>query len=85
LAEVVRTIPPLSEGLPGWVQAGEASGNLAGMLQHAGHRYRQQWDRLVTRALTLLEPLLLLVVGGFVLLIALAILLPVLALNKTLM
>lgn len=85
LADAVRAIPPLSGSLPGWIQAGEASGKLEDLLESAGNRFQQQWDRLIARSLSILEPLLILAVGGFVLVIALSILLPILSLNKTLM
>lgn len=85
LADAVRTIPPLSASLPGWIQAGEASGKLENLLQNAADRFQQQWDRLITRSISILEPLLILAVGGFVLAVALSILLPVLSLNRTLM
>jgi type II secretory pathway component PulF len=82
LAEAVRAIEPLSASLPGWIQAGEASGKLENLLENAGDRYQQQWDRLISRGLSVLEPLLILAVGLFVLLIALSILLPVMSLNQ---
>lgn len=85
LAEAVRRVEPLAGSLPGWIQAGEASGQLEGLLENAGTRFQQYWDRLVSRSLAFLEPVLILCVGVFVLLIALAILLPVLSLNRSLM
>ena len=84
LAMALRTIEPLNTSLPAWVQAGEAGGDLAALLEHAAERYQQQWDRLLTRTMSLIEPLLILLVGLFVLLIALAILLPILSMNQTL-
>jgi type II secretory pathway component PulF len=54
------------------------------MLAGAAARYRQQWERWVRRFLALLEPALLLVVGLFVLLVALAVLMPVLSMNSQL-
>ncbi|MBN1674449.1 MAG: type II secretion system F family protein [Kiritimatiellae bacterium] len=84
-ADALRRIPLLSESLPGWVQAGEASGNLPQMLDNAAARYQRRWERFVTRGLTVLEPALILLVGGFVLLVTLSILLAVLAMNQTLM
>lgn len=84
LAAGLREIPPLRASLPGWVEAGEASGDLSTMLESAGHRYQQQWDRIVNRFLALLEPVLVLVVGAFVLVVALSILLPVLSMNQQL-
>ena len=84
LAAGLREIPPLQASLPGWVEAGEASGDLSAMLESAGLRYQQQWDRVVSRFLALLEPVLVLIVGAFVLLVALSILLPVLSMNQQL-
>ncbi|TAN36010.1 MAG: type II secretion system F family protein [Verrucomicrobia bacterium] len=84
LAATLRTIEPLNTSLPAWVQAGEAGGDLAALLEHAAERYQQQWDRLMTRTMSLIEPALILLVGVFVLLIALAILLPILSMNQTL-
>lgn len=84
LADALRGIPPLQASLPGWVEAGEASGDVSGLLESAGTRYQQQWDRIVNRFLALLEPVLVLVIGGFVLLVALSILMPVLSMNSKL-
>jgi len=83
LSECLETISPLADLLPGWVRIGEESGDLAGLLEHAAGRCADRWDRYVSRALALLEPGLLLVVGVFVLLITLAVLLPVLSLTQT--
>lgn len=85
LSDAVRRIPPLRTSLPGWIEAGEASGDLAGMLECAADRYQRQWDRLVSRGLSVLEPVLVILVGGFVLLVALSILLPILSMNKQLL
>lgn len=84
LAAALRGIDPLNISLPAWVQAGEAGGDLPALLEHAAERYQQQWDRLMTRTMSLIEPTLILLVGVFVLLIALAILLPILSMNQTL-
>lgn len=84
LADALRQIPPLAGSLPVWIQAGEAGGKLSVLLEHAADRYQQQWDRLIARSLGLLEPLLIVLVGGFVLLVALATLLPIMSLNQTL-
>ena len=83
LSEAIGRIPPLSSALPEWVQIGEESGDLAGMLEHAGNRTAEHWDRYVSRALALLEPALLLVIGVFVLLVTLSVLLPVLSLTQS--
>lgn len=84
LVEVIRGIQPLHPSLAAWVQAGEAGGDLAGLLDHAAQRFQQNWDRLASRGMTFLEIGLTLAVGLFVTLIALAVLLPVLQMNKAL-
>lgn len=82
LADAVRKIPPLSETLPGWIQAGEAGGNLESLLRNAGERYQRQWLRFITRSLGLLEPVIILLLGIFVLLVALAVLMPIISANQ---
>ena len=82
VADAVRSIPPLGESLPLWIQAGEASGKLESLLQNAGDRFQQQWERQISRAVAVVEPILILAVGGFVLLVALSVLLPILSLNQ---
>jgi general secretion pathway protein F len=81
LSQAIRAVPPL-ESLTGWVKAGEASGDLTALLDKAADRLQQRWQTYLTRTTSLLEPVLILMVGVFVLLIALAILLPVLSLNQ---
>ncbi|MBI2441889.1 MAG: type II secretion system F family protein [Lentisphaerae bacterium] len=83
LAEMLRRIAPFSS-LAGWVQVGEASGELAPLLESAADRLEQQWDRFLTRRMSVLEPILILIIGVFVLLVVLAILLPILTLNQRL-
>ncbi|MFT5121472.1 MAG: general secretion pathway protein F [Kiritimatiellia bacterium] len=85
LADAVSAIPPLSETLPGWIRAGEASGEVPGLLLNAARRYQQAWERSIARMLSLMEPVIILVVGLFVLMIALAVLLPLLTLNKAIL
>lgn len=85
LADALRGVPPLAALLPGWVQVGEASGSLAVFLGRAADRYQRQWDRFMARGMALLEPALIVVVGGFVLLVTLSVLLPILAMNNVLM
>ena len=85
LVEVIRGIRPLHPSLAAWVQAGEAGGNLKGLLDSAAQRFQQSWDRLATRGMLVLEIGITLVVGLFVTLIALAVLLPILQMNKGIM
>ncbi len=84
LADALRRMPPLAGSLPGWVQAGEASGSLSDMLGAAARQQQDHWERNVARAAALVEPLLIVALGAFVFLIALAILLPILQLNRSL-
>lgn len=85
LSDAVRRIEPLNDVLPGWIQAGEASGALPDLLAKAAMRYQLRWQRMIGRSLEVLEPVLIILVGGLVLLLALAVLAPVLSLNSSLM
>ena len=82
IADALRRVVPLSRFLPGWIQTGETSGSLDRMLDRAADRCQEQWTRFVARRLALLEPALILVIGAVVLTVAVAIILPVLALNR---
>ncbi len=83
-AGALRAIPPLAYYLPGWVEAGDESNNIGGLLENAIARLEFQWKQSLERALRILEPMILVVVGLFVFLIALAILQPIMALNRSL-
>lgn len=82
LADVVRSIRALHPSLAAWVRAGQGGGDLVGLLDNAAVRLRQSWDQRASRSVALLEIALTLVVGILVALVALAILLPVLQMNK---
>lgn len=84
LSDALTRIPPLSGTLPGWVRAGEASGDLQGMLEHAAARSQQVWERWITRTMTMVESSLVIVVGVFVFILALSIIMPILSLNQVL-
>ena len=84
LADAMRRIPPLARSLPAWIQAGEASGALERLLDTASNAYQHQWNRYVSRTLSWLEPILILAIGIFVLLVTLSVLLPIISLNQTL-
>ncbi|MCX7591757.1 MAG: type II secretion system F family protein, partial [Kiritimatiellae bacterium] len=84
LSEAVRRIGPLSGGLPGWIQTGEAGGGLADLLERAADRYEMRWERFLERSVTVMEPLLILLIGGFVLTVTLSVLLPILSLSQML-
>ena len=74
-----RAFPPLMVHL---VASGEMSGKLEQMLQRAAHLETQALERRLAVFLTLLEPVMILVMGGIVLLIVLAILLPIIEINQ---
>jgi len=82
LSESIRRIPPLARSLPGWIRIGETSGDLERLLESAEQRYQYHWDTFIAKCLSFLEPLLILLIGGFVLLVTLSVLLPVLSLTK---
>ena len=71
--------PPLMVHL---VASGEVSGKLEQMLQRAAQLETQALERRLAVFLTLLEPVMILVMGGVVLLIVLAILLPIIEINQ---
>jgi len=74
-----RAFPPLLVHL---VASGEASGKLEQMLGRAARLEIQALERRLAVFLTLLEPAMILVMGGIVLLIVLAILLPIIEINQ---
>lgn len=77
--EEVGEFPPLMIHMVG---SGEASGELDAMLGRVAHHLERDLQRTVTVLLELLKPGMLLFMGGLVLLIVLAILLPILNLNQ---
>ncbi|NQU40472.1 MAG: type II secretion system F family protein [Lentisphaerae bacterium] len=84
LSDAMQAIPPLADTLPGWVRVGEASGDLERLLDSAAARFESAWDRFLQRWLAIVEPLLIVVIGGFVLLVTLSVLLPILNLSQAL-
>jgi general secretion pathway protein F len=66
------------------IASGEASGRLAEMLDRTATQQGRELERRISAFVALLEPLLILAMGGIVLLIVLAILLPVFELNQIL-
>jgi len=64
------------------IASGEASGNLEGMLERAAIGQEREMETLIAALLGLLEPIMILVMGGMVLVIVLAILLPIFGLNN---
>ncbi|MGE4110904.1 MAG: type II secretion system inner membrane protein GspF [Burkholderiales bacterium] len=74
-----RAFPPLLIHL---IASGEASGRLEQMLERAAQLETQSLERRLAVFLTVLEPAMILMMGGIVLLIVLAILLPVIEINQ---
>lgn len=70
--------PPLVVHL---IASGESSGELPAMLERAATNQERELETLISAMLGILEPALILVMGGVVLLIVLAILLPIFDLN----
>ncbi len=64
------------------VASGESSGELDRMLAKVADYQQQELERIVTTIVRLFEPAMLLLMGGLVMLIVLAILLPILSMNK---
>jgi len=71
--------PPMTVHL---IASGEASGRLEEMLERAAQHQEREMETLIAAILALFEPLLILVMGGVVLVIVLAILLPIFDLNQ---
>ncbi|NUB42765.1 type II secretion system F family protein [Fertoebacter nigrum] len=70
--------PPM---LTAMVASGEATGNLGAALDHAATDQQRDLDAWVRALVALVEPAILLVMGGLVMLMVLAILLPIVSLN----
>jgi general secretion pathway protein F len=71
--------PPMTIHL---IASGEASGNLEVMLDRAAVSQERELEAVIQTIVGLLGPLLILVMGGIVLVIVLAILLPIFNLNQ---
>ncbi len=71
--------PPLTQSL---IASGEASGDLQGMLERSAVIQEREVETLISAFLGLFEPLLIVLMGGMVLIIVLAILMPIFDLNQ---
>ena len=74
-----RLFPPM---LVHMIASGEASGRLVHMLERAAEQQSREIENRVMGLTSLLEPLLIVVMGGVVLVIVLAILLPIFEMNQ---
>jgi general secretion pathway protein F len=64
------------------ISSGESSGELETMLDRAATNQEREMDTILSTAVGLLGPLMILFMGGMVLLIVLAMLLPIFQLNQ---
>lgn len=71
--------PPMTVQL---IASGEASGRMEAMLERAAQQQERETETVISAALGVMEPVLILVMGVVVLLIVLAILLPLFDLNQ---
>lgn len=74
-----KLFPPLTLHL---IASGEAGGNLAEMLERAAIHQEKEIETRITVLVGLFEPILILVMGGIVLIIVLAVLMPIFELNQ---
>ncbi|MDM8568319.1 type II secretion system inner membrane protein GspF [Thiotrichales bacterium HSG1] len=77
--EQSRLFPPMTVYL---IASGEASGKLEQMLERAAIMQERELESLIGVILGLFEPILILIMGGLVLTIVLAILMPIFELNQ---
>jgi general secretion pathway protein F len=76
--EASKLFPPITVHL---IASGEASGKLDEMLDRAADNQEREVETLIAALMGIFEPVLILAMGGIVLLIVLAILLPIFDLN----
>jgi len=74
-----KYFPPMTIHL---IASGEASGNIEKMLERAADSQERELEAVTAGLLSIFEPMLILVMGGIVLTIVLAILLPIFNMNQ---
>jgi general secretion pathway protein F len=74
-----KLFPPMMIHL---ISSGESSGQLEVMLDRAATNQEREMDAILTAVVGLLGPLMIVLMGGFVLMIVLAMLLPIFQLNE---
>ena len=79
--EALSSVPYVGAFLSQWLRVGEAGGCLPQMLSVAARRLRAQWSHALSVKLSLVGPVLLALVGAFVLVLSLALILPVVQLS----
>ena len=81
LSKAVASIGPLAPILTAWFGIGERTGSLDDAMAKAAQRTRGEYERLVLRAVGILEPALIGFAGLIVLLVALGVVKPILELT----
>ena len=74
-----KLFPPMLVHL---VASGETSGELEAMLERAAENQERELDGVVNTAVGILGPVMILLMGGFVFVIVIALLLPIFQLNQ---
>ena len=74
-----KLFPPMTIRL---IASGESSGKMEDMLERSAVQQERELETMISAILGLFEPILILVMGGIVLVIVLAILLPIFELNQ---
>jgi general secretion pathway protein F len=82
LAAALGQHPRFPRLLSMFARLGEQTGTLPVMLQRAAHQLSDEVQRRALQLATVLEPLLIVAMGGLVMLIVLAVMLPILELNQ---
>ncbi len=82
LAAAIRRADALPPMMTHMVAAGERAGKLPQLLDRAAEQLEEDFDAASAVALRLLEPLIIIVMGGVVMLITVSIMLPILRLNS---
>ncbi len=81
IADCAGRIAVLRADMAGLLHVGQAGGSLQQLLAGGAARMQMQWQRFIKRTLAIVEPLLILIVGGFVLLVTLSVMLPMLSMT----
>ena len=81
LSQALARLATLAPHLLAWVAVGEKAGALGETLSRASARCRDAYEKTLSRALALLEPTLVAAVGAVVLVVALAVIRPMLELT----
>ncbi|MHC4221149.1 MAG: type II secretion system F family protein [Planctomycetota bacterium] len=64
------------------IQVGEESGSLTNVLERTSDYYERKVDATITTAISLLEPIMIVAVGGIVLIVVLALYLPIFSMSQ---